>query len=87
MTREEARLFKARWQLVNERIDEEIRQTPMEVKFEQMVRLYEFGKTLGWVDKKSRQESEVRARWQRLRNKWNERETSLTKQTPKKREK
>lgn len=73
MTREEAMLFKARWQLVNERIDEEIRQTPIDVKFEQMVRLHDLGKTLGWGDKRFRQESEVRARWQQLRRRMNAR--------------
>jgi hypothetical protein len=73
MTREEALQFKARWQLVNERIDEEIRQTPIEIRFEQLVRLHSFGKSLGWGDKRFRKEREVRARWQRLRRGMNER--------------
>lgn len=74
MTREEAMAFKARWQLVNDRIDEEIRRTPVEIKFEQMVRLHTLGQTLGWGDKKSRQESAVRARWQRLHRSLNDQE-------------
>ncbi len=87
MTREEARLFKARWQLVNERIDEEIRQTSVTTKLRQLTSLYHTAQSMGWLEEMKRDEEEVRLRWQRLRNKWNERETSLTKQTPKKREK
>jgi hypothetical protein len=34
MTKDEARLFKQRWQLVNDRVIEEIRETPITVKLQ-----------------------------------------------------
>lgn len=63
MTKEEARLFKQRWRLVNDRIIEEVRQTPVTVKLQQLAIMFAAGQALGWADKQKLDEEEVRARW------------------------
>ncbi|MCI0491032.1 MAG: hypothetical protein L0229_30955 [Blastocatellia bacterium] len=67
MTKEEARLFKARWQLANERIVEEIRSTPVSVKLQQLAEMYDAGRSLGWSKKLKADEQKVRERWLRLK--------------------
>jgi hypothetical protein len=73
MTKEEALEFKNRWEAVNERIWEEIRQKSLEEKLRDLVSLYHSARSFGWIEKVSVGEDEVRARWQLLREKWNER--------------
>jgi hypothetical protein len=75
MTKEEALAFKTRWQAVNERIWEETRQRSLEEKLRVLVSLYHSARSFGWSRKMSLGEDEVRARWQLLREKWNERIT------------
>lgn len=67
MTKEEARLFKQRWQLVDDRVIEEVRQTPVAVKLRQLAIMFAAGQALGWADKQKKDETEVRARWVRLK--------------------
>lgn len=67
MTKEEARLFKQRWRLVNDRIIEEVRQTPVSVKLQQLAIMFAAGQALGWTDKQKLGEEEVRARWVHLK--------------------
>lgn len=67
MTKEEARQFKARWQLVNQTIAEEIRRTPASVKLRQLALMYEAGQRLGWDEDLRAGEDEVRERWRLLK--------------------
>jgi hypothetical protein len=67
MTKEEALLFKQRWRLVNDRINDEVRQTPVSVKLQQLAIMFAAGPSLGWADNERAGEKEVRARWVRLK--------------------
>lgn len=67
MTKKEARLFRSRWELVNERIAEEIRETPMLEKLRQLAIMFQAGKALGWTERMRVGEEDIQRRWQRLR--------------------
>jgi hypothetical protein len=67
MNREEAKQYQARWQLVNEHTARETREATPASKLEQLALMYEAAQTLGWADKLSDGEEEVRARWRLLR--------------------
>ena len=67
MTKDEARLFKQRWRLVNDRVIEELRQMPVAVKLQQLAIMFTAGHALGRADKQKSGEEEVRARWVRLK--------------------
>ncbi|MDX2034388.1 MAG: hypothetical protein SF339_27180 [Blastocatellia bacterium] len=73
MTKEEARLFRSRWQLANERIAEEIRGTPMVEKLRQLAIMFQAGQALGWTERMRAGEEEIQQRWQRLRERMHER--------------
>ena len=66
MTKEEAVAFKENWRVVNECINEEIRQTPLSVKLKQFAVLFEFAQTMGWQEELRRGKAEAQARWRRL---------------------
>jgi hypothetical protein len=66
MTKEEARLFKERWLLVNERIIDEVRGTPCSIKLQQLASMFVAGPT-----NKDQTEEEVWRRWQYLRERLN----------------
>ena len=68
MTKEEAYLFKERWRLVNEVTDEEARSKPLSERLRDLEMLYQFGRELDWPNRDGGVE-EVRARWNRLREK------------------
>lgn len=68
MNKDEARQFKARWQLANGVILEEARHTPASLKLQQLAALYEAGQSLGWADALKEGEEEVRERWRRLKD-------------------
>lgn len=70
MTKEEARQFKERWQLVNQVTIEEQRRTPVSVKLQQLALMYEAGQVLGWAEQPREGEEEVRERWRRLKEKF-----------------
>jgi hypothetical protein len=67
MTPEEARAWKARWELVNEAEREELRSTPPELKLRQLTTLMGWVNHFGWTEALAAQEDEVRQRWVRLR--------------------
>lgn len=67
MTKEEARQFRERWNLVNKATIEEARHTPISVKLHQLELMYEAGQTLGWTEALREGEEEVRERWRRLK--------------------
>jgi hypothetical protein len=67
LTKAEARAFRARWQRVNAREEEELRSTSMEVKWQQFNTLLAWAHRLGWADALGEGEAEVRQRWAQLR--------------------
>lgn len=67
MTKDEARLFKQRWQLVNDVIIEEARGAPVSLRLGQLAVMFAAGYELGWSERLQTGEEEVRQRWQRLR--------------------
>lgn len=70
MTKEEARQFRERWELVNKMTIEELRRTPVSVKLQQLALMYEAGQVLGWARGLKEGEDEVRERWRRLKEKF-----------------
>jgi|RhiMetdeSRZDD1v2_1073273.scaffolds.fasta_scaffold104383_2 Trp operon repressor len=70
MTKKEAQDYLKRWRLVNQVLDEELRQTSIETKFEKMDAAYRMAIGLGFLPKikalKRETEDEVRQRWLRL---------------------
>ena len=48
ITREQAEVFRRRWQMVNDAEKEELRTTPVEVKLRQLAALMASAKALGW---------------------------------------
>ena len=67
MTKEEALAFKERWRVVNEFTNEEARRRPVAERLRDLEILYQFGQQIGWANRDDDQE--VRARWNRLREK------------------
>ena len=67
MTKEEAQACRARWQRVNEREFEELRNTPLEVKWRQFNTLLAWARDFGWEQDLAKDEDLVRNRWARLR--------------------
>jgi hypothetical protein len=70
MTKKEAQDYLKRWRLVDRVLDEELRQTSIETKFEKMDAAYRMAVGLGFLPKikalKRETEDEVRQRWLRL---------------------
>ena len=67
LTKAEARAFRERWQRVNAREEEELRSTPLEVKWQQFNTLRRWAHEFGWTEALGEGEAEVRQRWARLR--------------------
>jgi hypothetical protein len=67
MTKAQVRAWAKRWQLVNAREIEELRATPVTVKYRQLVNLMRSAHELGWVTTTNAEVNEVRERWKRLR--------------------
>ncbi len=67
LTREQAESYMARWEPVREIELEELRATPIEVKFQQLAGLMASGRALGWIPPDRFDDQEVRDRWQKLR--------------------
>ena len=77
MSRKEAKLFKERWKLVNEKINEEIRNTPIETKLQQLAIMFGAGQFFDWTG--SQEEIEIiRNRWQQLKERFNARKNIRT---------
>jgi hypothetical protein len=70
MTKKEAQDYLKRWRLVDQVLDEELRQTSIETKFKKMEAAYRLAVGLGFLPKikalKRETEDEVRQRWLRL---------------------
>ncbi|MBN2491512.1 MAG: hypothetical protein JXQ29_11745 [Planctomycetes bacterium] len=66
LTREAARAFVERWQLVTEADVAELRATPMGRKLEQLAALAQSAHELGWRTEDAGESAAIRRRWQRL---------------------
>lgn len=67
ITKEQATAFRKRWAMVNEAEIIELRQTPIVEKLRQTAVLMTSVQAMGWDDTVGADETEVWARWQRLR--------------------
>ena len=67
-TRKQVRAWMARWSLVNHKEREELRMSPLEMKFRHLTALMASVKAFGWDSALSEGEAEVRERWIRLRS-------------------
>lgn len=67
MTKTEARNFINRWKAVNDAEREELRLTPVEQKFEQLVALMSSVTQMGWDKRLREEDTEARNRWNLLR--------------------
>lgn len=68
MTKEEGRLFKERWRLVNEFTNEEARRKDVMQRLQELEALHAFAQEIDWANRETEVEV-VRARWNRLREK------------------
>ncbi len=67
ITKEEARAFKMRWEIVNKAEKQELRETPPVEKLRQLATLMGWVKDFGWDDILKAEEPEVRERWVKLK--------------------
>jgi hypothetical protein len=67
LTKKEAQEFRARWERVNAREVEELRHTPIEVRWQQFNTLLRWAREFGWTEALGKDEDMVRKRWARLR--------------------
>ena len=70
LTKAEARAFRRRWQRAGAREEEELRSTPLEVKWQQFNTLLGWAHQFGWTAALGQGEGEVRERWARLRKEY-----------------
>lgn len=70
MNKEEAKNFRERWQIVEDRLIEERMQTSAAVKLQQLSVIFEATRALGWADALLEGEEEVRERWRTLKERW-----------------
>ena len=70
LTKKEARAYMKRWQLVDQVLGAELRETSFETKFQKMDAAYRMAVGLGFLEKlkalKRDTEDEVRRRWLRI---------------------
>jgi hypothetical protein len=67
LTPKEAQAFRARWEMVNAAEHAELRDTLLSQKLQQLAALMASVSSLGWSEALGQEETEVRARWNRLR--------------------
>ncbi len=67
LTKAQARAFQARWEMVNAVEQAELRATSLDRKLRQLAALMASAGPLGWTDALAAEETQVRARWNRLR--------------------
>lgn len=68
MSKEQAREFKERWNFINAFIADEIRNTPPDVKLQQLRTVFDSTRLLG-QDETTKEVDGVRARWILIKNK------------------
>lgn len=66
MSKQEAKDFVRRWQMVNDFEVEELQRTPPEVRLRQFFTLMAWAREFGW-EKDEKAVAEVRQRWMKLR--------------------
>lgn len=65
LTPQEAKNFKERWRLANERIDEELLNTPPEMKLKQLAALFKAATDFGWSG--SNEDDQTWRKWKIIR--------------------
>jgi hypothetical protein len=68
MTKAQGRAFAARWKLVNEREERELRRTSTSQKLRQLAALMASADDFGWKEALTAEDDAVRLRWVKLRN-------------------
>jgi hypothetical protein len=72
ITKEQALLFKKRWETVNHIQLQESRNSSPSEKLEQLTTLMKLAKELKWVDQLNPDVQKVRERWMKLKKHYNE---------------
>jgi len=67
ITKAQARAFRKRWKIANEREAEELRNTRLELKVQQLATLMEWARHFEWPEDRELEVAKVRERWARLR--------------------
>jgi hypothetical protein len=67
ISKDEARAFRERWRLINEREMAEVNSASLDLKWQQFNTLLAWSRELGWTEERRKGEAEVRERWMRLR--------------------
>ncbi len=67
LTKEEALEFKERWRLANQRINQELLNTPPEVKLKQLAALFGAAATFGWTLPRASEDDQTWQRWKIIR--------------------
>lgn len=65
LTPQEAKDFRERWRIANERIDQELLNTPPEVKLKQLAALFQAAADFGWT--RSNEDDQTWRKWKIIR--------------------
>ncbi len=68
MTKEEALAYRAKWQLISEIEEQELRNAPLELKVKQLAAMMEAVEAFGWAEALAAEVEDVRRRWIRLKS-------------------
>jgi hypothetical protein len=67
LTKEQAIAFRQRWQQVEEAERRELQNATVELRFRQLVSMFDSARALGWATTDEAEIEQVRARWAKLR--------------------
>ncbi|MCU0659497.1 MAG: hypothetical protein MUF64_30810 [Polyangiaceae bacterium] len=67
ISKEQAAAFRQRWALVEEAERQELQNTSVELRFRQLVSMFDSARALGWATTDETELEQVRARWAKLR--------------------
>lgn len=67
ISKDQAAAFRQRWALVEEAERQELQNTSTELRFRQLVSMFDSARALGWATTDETEIEQVRARWAKLR--------------------
>ena len=67
ISKDQAAAFRQRWALVEEAERQELQNTSAELRFRQLVSMFDSARGLGWATTDEAEIEQVRARWAKLR--------------------
>jgi hypothetical protein len=70
ISKEQAATFRQRWVLVEEAERRELRSSSAELRFRQLVSMFDSARGLGWATTDESEIDQVRARWAKLRRRY-----------------